>query len=394
MAKARKAAWRSLFGTIMMGIFAFIISCGHAYVCLLVFFLQCCLFGELVGVRKKMAAERRLPLFRSIQWAWFLTAAFYTWSDGMFAYIRENPFHVRTGSDVLIGLILEKSALVSLALYSGLLMVSIVSLRKGLYRYQITQYSWTLVTVCIVVFQMRAVFQTIYSGLFWFVLPCSLVICNDIAAYFFGVSLGRRFVKRSLLELSPNKTWEGFIGGAVSTIVFAWCFSGYLCRSPLMVCIPKGITLGPMAGPCTMNVIYQARPLHYNPEEPFLPRRLLTYALSGLPLVGVSLPEAADAQFHALALATFASFVSPFGGFLASAIKRAYGIKDFAATIPGHGGLMDRFDCQFVMAMCTYVHLMTFCRIQAPPSIEGLLAAAAQMTLEDRAELVRRLQGL
>ena len=34
----------------------------------------------------------------------------------------------------------------------------------------------------------------------------------------------------------------------------------------------------------------------------------------------------------------FASFAAPFGGFLSSAIKRAYGIKDFNNLIPGHGG--------------------------------------------------------
>ena len=41
------------------------------YLCTLVFALQCFIFSELVGVRKRQAAEKRLPLFRSIQWAWF-----------------------------------------------------------------------------------------------------------------------------------------------------------------------------------------------------------------------------------------------------------------------------------------------------------------------------------
>lgn len=68
-------------------------------------------------------------------------------------------------------------------------------------------------------------------------------------------------------------------------------------------------------------------------------------------------------QIHALWLAIFASVVAPFGGFLASAIKRVYGIKDFDSVIPGHGGLTDRFDCQFLMALCTWVHYNSFCRM-------------------------------
>ena len=36
-------------------------------------------------------------------------------------------------------------------------------------------------------------------------------------------------------------------------------------------------------------------------------------------------------------MCSFASSVAPFGGFFASAIKRAYGIKDFDSFIPGHG---------------------------------------------------------
>ena len=62
-------------------------------------------------------------------------------------------------------------------------------------------------------------------------------------------------------------------------------------------------------------------------------------------------------QLHSIPLSLFASVMAPFGGFLASGIKRAYKIKDFDSFIPGHGGIMDRMDCQFLMALCTWVHV-------------------------------------
>lgn len=48
-------------------------------------------------------------------------------------------------------------------------------------------------------------------------------------------------------------------------------------------------------------------------------------------------------------MSLFASLIAPFGGFFASGIKRAIKIKDFGDVIPGHGGLIDRFDCQLIM---------------------------------------------
>lgn len=51
-------------------------------------------------------------------------------------------------------------------------------------------------------------------------------------------------------------------------------------------------------------------------------------------------------QWHALCLGLFASIIAPFGGFFASGFKRAFKIKDFGDSIPGHGGITDRMDCQ------------------------------------------------
>ena len=66
--------------------------------------------------------------------------------------------------------------------------------------------------------------------------------------------------------------------------------------------------------------------------------------------LGLSTPTLhyAPFQIHCLVMATFASLVAPFGGFFASGFKRAFNIKDFGHSIPGHGGMTDRMDCQYV----------------------------------------------
>jgi len=54
------------------------------------------------------------------------------------------------------------------------------------------------------------------------------------------------------------------------------------------------------------------------------------------------------------------STFSPFPGFLASAVKRAFYTKDFGTLIPGHGGVLDRFDCHVVTAPFVYLYLRQF----------------------------------
>jgi len=140
-------------------------------------------------------------------------------------------------------------------------------------------------------------------GLGWVLFPALLVIVNDTMAYVFGVLLGKH---KLIPKLSPKKTVEGFVGAGLSTMAIA---------SPLVKrCI---------AG-----------------DVPNLAR-------------------------HAIILAAYASVVSPFGGFLASAVKRAHGAKDFGALIPGHGGVVDRFDCQLVTAPFVYLYLKNFYNVES-----------------------------
>jgi phosphatidate cytidylyltransferase len=54
-----------------------------------------------------------------------------------------------------------------------------------------------------------------FQGLIWFIVPVSMVVINDVMAYLFGFFFG----KTPLIKLSPKKTWEGFIGGAISTVI-------------------------------------------------------------------------------------------------------------------------------------------------------------------------------
>ncbi len=72
---------------------------------------------------------------------------------------------------------------------------------------------------------------------------------------------------------------------------------------------------------------------------------------------------------HAFFLSLFASVIGPFGGFFASGFKRAFKIKDFGDIIPGHGGIMDRFDCQFLMATFVNVYIHSFIRTASPQKL-------------------------
>ena len=54
----------------------------------------------------------------------------------------------------------------------------------------------------------------------------------------------------------------------------------------------------------------------------------------------------------------FISITSMFGDLMASLIKRYYGVKDYSNLIPGHGGIMDRFD-SVILASPTMFALIT-----------------------------------
>ena len=80
----------------------------------------------------------------------------------------------------------------------------------------------------------------------------------------------------------------------------------------------------------------------------------------------------------------------PFGGFFASGIKRAYGLSDFAALIPGHGGVFDRVDCQLIMGLATQIYHTTFIGTGAI-SLARVMTLAWQLSAEDKVDMYKQL---
>ncbi len=96
-------------------------------------------------------------------------------------------------------------------------------------------------------------------------------------------------------------------------------------------------------------------------------------------------------QFHILVFATFASLIAPFGGFFASGLKRTFKVKDFGESIPGHGGVTDRMDCQFIMGFFAFMYYQSFIAVYRA-SVGGVIEIAINgLSPEEQLEVVKGL---
>jgi len=386
--KFQKIMIRAISGAIMMLFFVGCILSGHIYVCLLVAFVEFLLFRELVRVRYNAffhTIQDTIPLFRTTQWLWFAVAILYTYGDFLSEVITSNQdlHHLQAYSRYFTS--------ISFVLYSGTFVLTIATMQMGHIKFQLNQLSWTMMVLCLTVGQLKYIMHNIFNGLFWFVMPVLLVVTNDVMAYVCGMSCGRKFIHFTFIPFSPNKTWEGFIGGAFFTMICTWYLSRALAQYEWMTCPTNEFTMNHNLS-CDLHPIFQNA--QYRFVEPqlllqFLPKSFVT-RIPGVMQMCYSTEDSTElitqcassssesgehhhfefvlndiypVQLHALALSMFASLVAPFGGFLASAIKRAYGIKDFDSIIPGHGGVMDRLDCQLLMALCVWVYYNTFIKM-------------------------------
>lgn len=120
------------------------------------------------------------------------------------------------------------------------------------------------------------------AGLDKVLLALFIVWATDIGAYMVGRQVGRH---KLLARVSPNKTIEGSLGGIVSAVIVAFVF----------MLIDRSV---------------------YAPHNLFV----------------------------MLLLVVVFSMFGQFGDLVESALKRHYGVKDSGKLIPGHGGILDRFD--------------------------------------------------
>lgn len=126
----------------------------------------------------------------------------------------------------------------------------------------------------------------------WLVLYLFIVIWStDTGAYFIGLTLGKHKLAPAI---SPKKTWEGFLGGLVTSFLAVYLFSLHFSLS---------------------NVLFYLTPL--------------------------------------------ISCFGQLGDLFASSLKRFAHLKDFGQIIPGHGGVLDRFDSILWAAPLTYYLLIT-----------------------------------
>ncbi|RWS09681.1 Csa-CD synthase-like protein [Dinothrombium tinctorium] len=345
--KWRNYVIRSVFTLFMVAIFALLIYLGPLALMFITLLIQVKCFQEIIAVGYAVYRVHGLPWFRSLSWYFLITSNYFFYGESLVYYFRV----LLPKMNLLRGLVIYHR-FISFCLYIIGILWFVLSLKKRYYMRQFSLFAWTHVTLLIVVTQSYLIIQNMFEGLIWFIVPVSMIICNDIMAYLFGFFFG----KTPLIKLSPKKTWEGFIGGGIATVVFGMIISHFACKVKYLVCpieYSEEMDENTMYN-CTPSALFQLTEFEF-------PKGL------SMVLKILHLPQSVKIYpfvLHSLALSSFSSIIGPFGGFFASGFKRAFKIKDFGDIIPGHGGIMDRFDCQYLMATFVNVYISSF--IAAP----------------------------
>lgn len=366
--RARNWIVRFVFTVAMIAAFSFVVRLGPLWLIMLIVVIQVRCFYEIINIGYVIYKTHDLPWFRSLSWYFLVASNYFYYGEHIIDY-----FGVFVRKTDFLQPLVSYHRLISFGLYCAGIVLFVLSLRKHYYFRQFSMFAWTHITLLIVNSAAYFFVQNIFQGLIWFLVPVSLIICNDIMAYMFGFFFG----KTPLIKLSPKKTWEGFIGGGLSTVVFGIMVSYMLIQYPYFTC-----------------------PVEYNQEDTVRPKvdcsphfafQLQQYGLPNVfHLLGMKHVTVYPFIWHSIAMSLFASVIGPFGGFFASGFKRAFKIKDFAELIPGHGGVMDRFDCQVLMACFVNVYIRSFIRLANP---HRLFSQAMRMEAVDQLILFNSLKN-
>ncbi|KAK8918508.1 Phosphatidate cytidylyltransferase [Platanthera zijinensis] len=309
----------------MIGALILAVYMGHLYIWALVVVIQLLMAGELFNFFRIAKEDIRLPGFRILNWYFFFTAMLFTYG----CFLSQHLVNTITTDTILYELmswIVKYQMFICYSLYIAGFVWFIITLKEEFKDYQFSQYAWTHMILLMMFAQSSFAVANIFEGIFWFLLPASLVIFNEIAAYFCGF-----FSRRTpLIELSPKKTWEGFIGAFVITILSSFLLANVFGRFLWLTCPRKDLSTGRLS--CDPGPMFK-------PEMYSLPRWVPPwFPWNEIPIMPV--------QWHAVVLGLFASIIAPFGVFFASGFKRAFTPKDLGDSIPGVGCITDRMICQ------------------------------------------------
>lgn len=142
---------------------------------------------------------------------------------------------------------------------------------------------------------------------------------TDIGAYFVGIFFGKNKINE---RISPNKTWEGFVGGIVVSFLLSSALGVGLSAAGFQVVHPG-----------------------YFDGESFV-----QYTLK-------------DNWYLILILSALIPLFATLGDFVFSSIKRYCGIKDYGKLIPGHGGILDRLDSIIFAVIVTSIFVFMLYQI-------------------------------
>jgi phosphatidate cytidylyltransferase len=372
-----KSKWADLkvrvrWSLIMVSLFFLILFMGHFYSAVMVLLIVVAIFYELIDIPRFKGRNLEIKNYYPISWYILSLGTYYfyiTTVKSRISFLTEYQ---------IFYYLLKDHKFICFMLYCFGFIYFLQSLTKGYYRYQFRQFAYIHIIFMIFGYFSSMIISNIFNGMIWFLLPVSCVVVNDITAYFWGRRFGRKiFGDIPLSPLSPKKSWEGFIGAFFSTIIWCYFFSNFLSNFEWLLCPVEKLTIMPFRFQslhCDVSELLKINEFSFN-----LLGKTFKFGLTNL-------------QFHSIFIGLFASSIAPMGGLFASGFKRSIKIKDFADTIPGHGGVTDRMDCEMLNGAFVYIYLSQFVFYDETKIMNGIIGKILKLNHDDQIAIFERLR--